>query len=228
MRGRLSLRVALGFAFLLTIVSAPSAFASPDDCGDQADSTPCEDGDACTSETGTAQTPDHCESGVCTGIPVDCSALDDQFNDGVCNAATGACERVPCGETAQPCCDGGMCDMGFVCSGAEGTLDQGSGSFFSENQCFPCGGEGDPCCDQQTCNGPGLLCGGIFCEECGGFGQQCCAADTCPIGGSCIDGGCVGAVPVLGASAVVALVVMLAGVGLFGILRLRTSTSHAS
>ncbi|MHC4063970.1 MAG: hypothetical protein ACYSUI_05645, partial [Planctomycetota bacterium] len=59
-----------------------------------ANSTPCEDGDACTSETGDPQTPDHCFGGECTGIPVDCSDLDDQCNDGVCNADTGACEAI--------------------------------------------------------------------------------------------------------------------------------------
>jgi hypothetical protein len=45
-----------------------------------ADSTPCEDGDVCTSETGEPQTPDHCFGGVCTGIPVDCD--DGQFCNG--------------------------------------------------------------------------------------------------------------------------------------------------
>jgi hypothetical protein len=61
----------------------------------KADSTPCDDGDACTSETGTEGGADHCFGGVCTGVPVDCSALDDQCNDGVCNAGTGACEAAP-------------------------------------------------------------------------------------------------------------------------------------
>ncbi|MDH3629027.1 MAG: hypothetical protein OES25_15385, partial [Acidobacteriota bacterium] len=70
-----------------------------------ADSTPCEDGNVCTSETGTAQTPDHCEAGVCTGVPVDCSGEDDQCNVGVCNAGSGACEADPVADST-PCEDG--------------------------------------------------------------------------------------------------------------------------
>jgi hypothetical protein len=70
-----------------------------------ADSTPCEDGNVCTSETGAAQTPDHCEAGSCVGVPVDCSGEDDQCNDGVCNTTSGACEADPKADST-PCEDG--------------------------------------------------------------------------------------------------------------------------
>jgi hypothetical protein len=88
-----------------------------------ADSTSCEDGNVCTSETGAAQTPDHCEAGDCVGVPVDCSGEDDQCNDGVCNAATGACEAIP---NAEPCDDGNVCTIGDMC--VDGVCVPGFGS----------------------------------------------------------------------------------------------------
>jgi len=96
----------------------PDCSAEGDDCNDgvcdlttdackaspKADSTPCEDGDFCTSESGTPQDTDHCLAGVCTGVPVDCSDGD----GGSCNGD----------ETCNP--DGGACNVpdpgGFQCS----------------------------------------------------------------------------------------------------------------
>ena len=60
------------------------------------DGTSCEDGDFCTSHTGAPQTHDDCISGVCVlGLPVDCSDLNDQCNDGVCDPADGLCNAIP-------------------------------------------------------------------------------------------------------------------------------------
>ncbi|MDH3786104.1 MAG: hypothetical protein OEV00_12360, partial [Acidobacteriota bacterium] len=112
-----------------------------------ADSTPCEDGDNCTSETGTAQTPDHCETGVCTGIPVDCSAEDDQCNTGVCDVATGACEDDPLPDST-PCQDG------FYCTSETG--DQGAPDHCETGNCT-----GVP----VDCPEPSQCRSGAMCDE---------------------------------------------------------------
>ena len=122
-----------------------------------------------TSETGTAQTPDHCESGVCTGVPVDCSGEDDQCNDGVCNVSTGACEPIPKADST-PCEDGDVCTSE---TGAEGTPDHCETGVCTgipvdcsaeDDQCNVgvCNArsgacEPDPSCDFDTLRGRGLL-----------------------------------------------------------------------
>jgi hypothetical protein len=88
-----------------------------------ADSTPCQDGDFCTSETGVEGGADHCFGGVCTGIPVDCSAFDDSCNDGVCDPSTGACFADPKAEST-PCEDGDVCTSE---TGTPGTPDHCDG-----------------------------------------------------------------------------------------------------
>ncbi len=63
----------------------------------------CEDGDYCT-------VGDQCGSGACAaGTARDCSAADDDCNEGVCNETADACE-------AQPANEGGACDDGDSCS----------------------------------------------------------------------------------------------------------------
>lgn len=63
----------------------------------------CDDGLYCNG----AET---CLSGVCqTGTPVDCSALNDQCNNGVCDEATDSC-------IVQPKSDGTSCDDGQFCT----------------------------------------------------------------------------------------------------------------
>ncbi|MEZ6083097.1 MAG: hypothetical protein R3E58_03865 [Phycisphaerae bacterium] len=86
--------------------------------------TPCDDGDLCT-------TCDSMTGGTCTGIPVDCSHLDDGCLVGVCNQSNGECETAPAGDGAcddlNPCtendtCTGGVCAGTPVdCSGVSGS-----------------------------------------------------------------------------------------------------------
>jgi hypothetical protein len=65
----------------------------------------CDDGSACTEN-------DTCSSGSCAGMTIDCSALDDSCNVGVCNENTGLCE-------AQPANEGGGCDDGIDCTSGD-------------------------------------------------------------------------------------------------------------
>jgi len=66
------------------------------------DDTPCDDGLWCTN-------PDTCTAGVCGGPPRDCSHLDDQCNDGICNEELDRCEYDPF-TTSTPCNNGLYCD----------------------------------------------------------------------------------------------------------------------
>jgi hypothetical protein len=50
----------------------------------KSDNTACNDGDSCT-------TTDTCQAGVCDGVAVVCTALDECHNIGTCAAATGMC-----------------------------------------------------------------------------------------------------------------------------------------
>ncbi|MEO6026303.1 MAG: hypothetical protein ABIR79_05500 [Candidatus Binatia bacterium] len=78
----------------------------PSVCTPVADTTPCNDGSACT------QT-DTCQSGVCTGTdPVTCSASDQCHDVGTCNPANGGCSNPAKAE-------GASCDDGESCSGPD-------------------------------------------------------------------------------------------------------------
>lgn len=169
---------------------------------------PCEDGSYCT-------VADYCESGLCRyGHARDCSAVEDECNDGVCNeddnlceaqavadgtaceldgvgctadtCQTGTCEfeqMVDCSEVQDDCNDG-VCQNvgwgGFVC--VKGPLPDGT----------VCTDEPDPCTEDQcdtglcvhtqmeNCNGP---CGGQHAFDAGD--DMCGFEDSCQGG---IDG----------------------------------------
>ncbi len=73
------------------------------------DATPCDDGLYCT-------VGESCLSGVCTGSPRDCSALDDQCNTGVCDEGSDACVKDPAPNEGDACDDGLFCTVGETCS----------------------------------------------------------------------------------------------------------------
>ncbi len=73
-----------------------------------ADSTLCDDGDACTAI-------DRCSAGTCTGTsPVDCSSFTDACNVGTCDAGSG-CYAAPVTDGTL-CSDGDSCTVGDACS----------------------------------------------------------------------------------------------------------------
>ncbi|MCK4634744.1 MAG: hypothetical protein KAT37_02615, partial [Candidatus Aenigmarchaeota archaeon] len=56
-----------------------------------------------------------CDVGECfDGIAIDCSHLDDQCNEGICNEDDDQCEQVPANE-GDPCDDGLFCNIGEIC-----------------------------------------------------------------------------------------------------------------
>ncbi len=103
---------------------------------DQDDGTACDDGEACTSPD-TCQTgvctglpldgptcddedactdSDKCQAGVCAGDPLECTALDQCHQAGTCNPATGVCSNPD-----RP--NGAACDDGNICIGEDACLD---------------------------------------------------------------------------------------------------------
>ena len=150
---------------------------------------PCEDGNVCTSATSTPQTPDECRGGSCQGDPVDCSAEDDQCNDGVCNPGTGACEKDPVE-------DGTECEDGDVCTSADTTPQTPDECRSGECAGDPvdCSAADDPCndgvCDPVTgaCEKDPVE-DGTECED----GEACTSADTTPqTPDQCLGGVCTG------------------------------------
>jgi lysophospholipase L1-like esterase len=146
----------------------------------------CDDGLFCT-------TAEICTVGVCGGgSATDCSAFDDQCNQGVCNEGTDACE-------AQPTNEGLSCDDDLFCTTAElctaGVCGGGSATDCSafDDQCnLGVCNEATDACEAQPAN-EGLGCDdGLFCTTaelctagaCGGGTATDCSAfdDQCTVG----------------------------------------------
>jgi len=152
----------------------------------------CDDGNACTSG-------DACAGGVCTGTPMDCAALDDPCNDGVCQG--GQCVKSPKSGNAcddnDPCTGGDACQLGVCkgvpkdCSALNGACIIGackSGKCTAVPNAGACD-DGDPCTEGDTCAGG--TCTGQP-KDCGAATDACNDA-TCQ-GGQCVkkpkQGGC--------------------------------------
>ncbi|MFQ5493743.1 MAG: hypothetical protein ACE5EX_00015, partial [Phycisphaerae bacterium] len=132
----------------------------------------CDDGNSCTVN-------DTCSLGLCAGSPVDCTALDDQCNVGVCNSLTGVCEAQPSNE-GLACSDGDLCTVGDLCTAGV------------------CGGTAVDCtaldnaCNVGVCNAGTGLCESAFINEAGPCddADPCTGNDTCTLGvclGSAVD-----------------------------------------
>ena len=157
-------------------------------CGsglDVADGSFCNDGQNCT-------TMDSCLAGSCFGAPLDCSFLDSECTQGFCEDMTGTCSSL----TIE---DGAECDDGDPC-----TIDDQCSAGFCEGVPKDCSAFDDACnegaCDAMTgaCEplptGDGSPCDdGKICTEndlcdagaCVGAGKDCSAA-----GDQCNDGVC--------------------------------------
>ena len=126
------------------------------------DGTACDDGDLCT-------TMDACAAGVCTATPVDCSELDGECAEGVCDPDTGACGASPLAD-GTPCDDGDGCTDGDIC---------GMGICFGTD--LDCG-EGLTACQSSTCDAELGACGPIV---------NAAVCSVCPEGVCGADGSCV-------------------------------------
>ncbi len=131
-------------------------------------SDPCEDGDYCT-------VGDQCSSGACgAGGARDCSASDDDCNDGVCNETTNSCEPQAANENAG-CEDGQFCTENTTCSG-------GSCGGGTSLDCSSVDGD----CLQGVCNETTDACEPQAANE----GGSCSDGDSCTAGDECAAGVC--------------------------------------
>jgi hypothetical protein len=121
--------------------------------------SPCDDGLFCT-------VSDSCQNGSCSVfVPRDCSSLDEQCKDGVCDETLNACvaQSLPDG---QPCNDGNACNSGETCTnglcagGTPATCDPPP-ACRQAGACDPQSGactyapvqDGTSCSDGNACNG---------------------------------------------------------------------------
>ena len=182
------------------------------DCPDDLvalDGTPCDDGLFCNDgET--------CQSGACTGgAPYDCSGLDDQCAQGVCDEDADACVADPINEglgcdDGLFCNDGETCQSGvctggtpYDCSGlddqcAQGVCDEDADACVADpiNEGLGCD-DGLFCNDGETCQSGACTGGAPY--DCSGLDDQCaqgvcdedadaCVADPINEGLGCDDG----------------------------------------
>jgi hypothetical protein len=125
-----------------------------------------------------------CNAGVCTGgAAMDCSAMDDQCNAGVCNETTDACEVQPANEGLS-CDDGAFCTTGETCSA--GVCDGGGPTDCSalDDQCNAgiCDEASDSCVSDSFADG-------TSCDD-----GDSCAGDTCQ-SGVCVPADCAPTAP---------------------------------
>ncbi|MEK6675879.1 MAG: hypothetical protein AABZ47_09530, partial [Planctomycetota bacterium] len=124
----------------------------------------CNDADLCS-------LTDVCVGGICQGTPLDCSALNNACNIGVCNPASGTCQPSSVNE-------GGACDDGVPCT-VNDTCAAGS-CFGSTADCSFL----TTTCSIGTCNPTTGVCEttaaneGASCDD----GSVCTTVDTCQSG----------------------------------------------
>ena len=149
--------------------------------------TACNDGNACTQNDG-------CQSGVCTGTPVVCTASDQCHVAGTCNPSTGLCSN-PTATDGTTCSDGNACTQtdtcqNGVCTGGNPVVCTASDQCHvagtcntSTGQCSnPTAPNGTTCSDGNACTQTDTCQGGV-CT--GGNPVVCTASDQCHVAGTC-------------------------------------------
>jgi RHS repeat-associated protein len=129
-----------------------------------ANGTTCSDGNACTAG-------DSCQAGSCTGVTVNCMALDQCHNAGICDQATGLCSN-PAVADGTTCNDGNACTTSDTCHAGNCGGNQVNCS--APDQCHSAG-----TCDPSTgaCNNP-LVLDGTPCSD----GSACTTGEMCTSG----------------------------------------------
>ena len=167
----------------------------------------CVDGDACT-------IGDHCEDGVCKGLPIACDD-DNVCTDDVCDGLGGCTvehNQAPC-DDEDPCTVADQCSQG-ECKGFQvecdclvdadcGLLEDGNlcnGSLFCDTEKVPYQCAVDPATmvDCLQPEGPAALCQKAECEAATGEcqfvpnfeGYACNDGDACTVGDVCSGGEC--------------------------------------
>ncbi|MCH8881518.1 MAG: hypothetical protein IID34_16760, partial [Planctomycetes bacterium] len=172
----------------------------------------CDDSDPCTGNPDLPEgEQDTCTDGVCTGLPIDCSSLNDACNVGVC--VDGGCVAEPTNEGGG-CDDSDACTTGDTCAGGacvggappncddnNGCTDDGCNSDTGCTHTDNSAGcdDGDACTDGDTCSGgscqsgPPLDCDdGDACTDDGCDSATGCTHSTtdCDDGNACTDDDC--------------------------------------
>ncbi len=133
-------------------------------------------------------------------LNVDCSAMDDACNQGVCDPATGACETQPA-QDGTSCDDGDLCSTTDVCtagvcagavvdcSGADDQCNVGACDVLT-GACVPMPVVDDTSCDDgDLCSGTDVCVAGVCTGsaiDCSGSADQCNDASCNPNDGLCV------------------------------------------
>jgi hypothetical protein len=149
-----------------------------------ADGTACFDGNPCSFA-------DSCKAGACAGEPLDCSALDDECSQGMCDSETGGCAFGP-NRMSQPCDDANACTLNDRCTddptnrclGEQAPVNTRCSDF---NSCTGTEGDPDVCGEREDgsgfgCTGGAPIAAGTSCDD----ESECTAADKCDGDGSCV------------------------------------------
>jgi hypothetical protein len=155
-------------------------------CVHDPNTAPCDDGDLCT-------TGDHCDSGVCSGLPVVCNTPSDcHGTPGTCDPTTGACQ-YPNAPDGTLCSDGDPCTVDDAC--VSGTCTGSPRNCDDDNPCTidSCSNDlGAFKCNHVNCDTlPGTACPPGFPQcvpvGCGNGridpGETCDPPDATPIPG---------------------------------------------
>ncbi len=131
--------------------------------------TSCDDGSACTVR-------DFCLDGVCRGVKVDCTALDDVCMVGTCDPGDGTCAQVPRS-------DGTSCEVGDRCT-VGGTCVDGGCSGGTPVDCSAL----SSACTVGQCDPRSGACIAAPANE----GASCDAGIECTVASVCTGGVCTG------------------------------------
>jgi len=117
-------------------------------CNGKINTTPCADGNACT-------TNDKCQNNSCiSGSLVTCTAFDQCHNSGTCNPVTGQCSNPakPAGTVCRA--STGPCDVAEICDGTDAGCP--ADQFVSASTV--CRDSAGPCDLAETCTGASAAC----------------------------------------------------------------------
>jgi hypothetical protein len=144
-----------------------------------ADGEACFDGNPCTFS-------DSCKAGACSGQALDCSALDDECSDGMCDPETGGCKFGP-NQASQPCDDANACTVNDRCTDdpderCAGEDAPAGASCTDFETCTGTDAEPDACNGTGRCIAGGPVAEGTTCDD----ESNCTAADKCDGEGFCV------------------------------------------